>query len=242
MKRTILAILLSFFLPYPAFSDSINLINPQGAENWSILTKINWNFDGDLDFDGSNFVQSGSDIEIDDHYKINAIAVFGITDEIDLYAGIGISDFSIDGNLASYGKMNIDADTDIAYIAGIKSLFFIDSGYYAGIDFQYEWSNNDADIELSSGNYDGDIDYEKWHIAPYIARPYETYSPYAGIRYTSIEYKADFSGLGKIDFENDNEIGIFIGSDFNITDNISGNIEIGFLDQTSISTSINYKF
>lgn len=40
----------------------------------------------------------------------------------------------------------------------------------------------------------------------------------------------------------DNNVGVFIGSDYNITKNLSVNVEGRFIDETAMSIGATYKF
>jgi len=86
---------------------------------------------------------------------------------------------------------------------------------------------------------------QEWHIAPYIAKKLGNFVPYLGVRYSDLRqnYKVVLEDeSSKIKFKADDNFGVFVGTDFKITDTWKLNLEGRFVDETAMSLGATYKF
>ena len=67
--------------------------------------------------------------------------------------------------------------------------------------------------------------------------------PYLGIKYSDLEIKATVDDEDtEIKLKADDNIGVFLGTDYKINDAWSLNIEARFIDETAMSFSAMYRF
>ncbi|MBN1521116.1 MAG: hypothetical protein JW928_01180 [Candidatus Aureabacteria bacterium] len=229
-------------IPVSLHAGSIGGVTTQGEGKWGVGAEIDWNFESDLELDKIDLGLAVEDVEAEDQYNIAIKGVYGLTNNIDIYAKLGYMDFSNTGNLPALGNFDADADADFSYAIGAKGAFPADYGIVYGADFQYQWSKNDIDISVAAISDQGEVDFKKWHVAPFIAKPMETMTPYAGFKYTQAKYEHDFDTLGAIEFENEDEWGLFLGSDIMVDERTTANVELRLLDETAITAGLTYKY
>ncbi len=101
---------------------------------------------------------------------------------------------------------------------------------------------------------DSETEIQEWQVALYVNQTFGQFSPYAGIKYS--DFKADFelegsgqfSGLplsykGEGKAKADKNFGVFLGTDIYLIPNqLSINIEGRFIDETSGTFGLTYKF
>ncbi len=95
--------------------------------------------------------------------------------------------------------------------------------------------------EMTSAKYE----LEQWQIALEVAYEYKQIVPYVGAKYSDAtgEATATISGSSfKNDFENEDNVGIFVGSDILINDSMTLNVEGRFIDETALSLAGTVRF
>ncbi len=208
--------------------------------------------------------------EIDKMYRTMVKTSYGVFDNLDVYVKLGTADFDgkssytirdVDGSY-EIGSLKIKGNNAFAYGFGMKGKYNLENDWIVGCDVQYlrhqhdvkftdSWTdyNPDGSVdEVDSGSGKGKVTFQEWHIAPYIARKIGNFLPYFGVRYSDLrtnykipdEDSEDPDSIPK--FKADDNVGIFIGTDFKITDNWKLNLEGRFVDETAMSLGATYKF
>lgn len=124
-------------------------------------------------------------------------------------------------------------------------------------------AKDDFGATSATASYDAEAEIQEWHIALYVNKTIGMFSPYAGVKYSDMdaEFDADIDGqvqvtvpaVGiinspysakvEIDFEADDNFGVFLGTDiYVIPDILSFNIEGRFVDETALTLGLNWKF
>ena len=78
-----------------------------------------------------------------------------------------------------------------------------------------------------------------------VSYEYKQIVPYAGIKYSDVSGEAEAQIIGrkyKLDFDNENNVGIFAGGDITINDSFTANIEGRFIDETALSLAGTLRF
>lgn len=123
-----------------------------------------------------------------------------------------------------------------------------------GIDGQYRSSDLDIDKVVFGGvNYNPSdaalsgvkFDHKEWQVALEVSYQADRIIPYGGVKYSDIDGKAAATISGREysrDFEPEQNIGIFAGVDFLITDTVSVYAEGRFIDETAFSAGGTIRF
>jgi outer membrane protein W len=106
----------------------------------------------------------------------------------------------------------------------------------------------------------GSLTFEQWHFASYIGKKILKASPYLGVRYSDmhIQDKSRAGALLLLDIlaldvvnstsdykrklKADNNFGVFVGTDYNITKNFKLNLETHFIDEYSLKFGGTFNF
>lgn len=192
-------------------------------------------------------------------------ATAGLHPQLDVFAKLGIADVDAEFDIAEPGFFDVEnefeGDFDFGWGLGAKACLFGcgGSGMRIMADAQYLSYEVDGDFELAGVDLDdlGDADSEtevtEWQVALYANWTIQQWSPYAGVKYSDIDVEndTDVSGTAdgvaftidaSADFEADDNVGIFVGTDFNINSNLSLNIEGRFIDETAGSIGLSWQF
>lgn len=165
------------------------------------------------------------------------------------------------------GNSEINADAAFAYGVGVKGTLPLSDSLFLGCDIQYIRHKNDfkgtdnwteyeydddgdlTDEYHGSADFKGDVTFQEWQVAPYVAAKLGKFVPYLGVKYSGIiaRTKYTFSYGDDDDTETikdraEDHVGVFVGTDFKITDNWKVNVEGRFVDETAVSMGLNYKF
>lgn len=123
-----------------------------------------------------------------------------------------------------------------------------------GIDGRYRVSDLDLDKVVFGGvNYDPSdaalsgvtFDCKEWQVALEVAYQTGKITPYAGVKYSDIEGKAEATILGteySRNFEPRENVGVFAGADILITDSVSVYAEGRFFDESALSAGGTIRF
>ncbi|MBU4376692.1 MAG: outer membrane beta-barrel protein [Candidatus Omnitrophica bacterium] len=260
MKRLILlGIVLFLCLPMAVYAASIGGAETQKKGEFAVSLDSAFIFDRDLKFksaSGLGATQTIKNTEIDKGYQIMLKPSYGLFDNLDVYAKLGIADYEVNadnyvGN-AKYADDKIDSDTNFAYGFGLKGTYELGNDWLIGCDFQYLRSKHEAKVtEAVVGGSSSSATYKKrviqeWHIAPYIAKRIDDLTPYLGVRYSDMELEIKSpSESGWTDdhkYEADDNVGVFLGTDYKISENLTLNLEGRFVDETAMSFACTYKF
>ena len=102
-------------------------------------------------------------------------------------------------------------------------------------------AHKSGDASLTSSKFE----LEEWQIALEVAYQYKQVVPYVGVKYGDATGEAEATINGakfKNDFENKDNVGIFVGGDIMINDSVTANIEGRFIDETALSLAGTVRF
>ncbi|MCD6094095.1 MAG: outer membrane beta-barrel protein [Candidatus Omnitrophica bacterium] len=208
--------------------------------------------------------------EVDKMYRTMLKISYGLFDNLDVYVKLGMADFEAKGKKSGIWENSATGDTGIweastklrgdnafAYGFGVKGTYPLEDDWIIGCDVLYLRHKNDfkatgtlsvyddtgtpIPIDDPSESWKGDMTFQAWHVAPYIAKEIENFVPYFGVKYSDqrIEYKSEDS---KIKFKANDNFGVFLGTDYKIAENWTLNLEGRFIDETAMSFATTYKF
>jgi len=162
----------------------------------------------------------------------------------------------------SSDQVEWDTKTDLAWGVGGTAVIYEKDVQYAdnkailrvGIDGKYRSSDlgvdkvkvndeiyNSTDARLTEKKYNCD----EWQVALGVSYQFDTFSPYAGVKYSdaSGSAKAMVSGQSyQYDFNPKSNFGIFAGLDVLAFDSLSVNLEGRFIDETAFSAGTTLRF
>jgi len=181
-------------------------------------------------------------------------AGFLLWDKAYIYGIAGLADseqkFTINGNSVAW-----DTDYGLAWGGGATLIVFekpVEIREKAmlriGIDGRYRHSELDVDnVILNGASFtpsagsslsSAGFDYNEWQGAIGVSVQFENLIPYAGVKYSEAdgEAKATFTTTEyKEDIGADDNIGVFFGSDFVVSDSMSLYVEGRLIDETAFS-------
>jgi len=242
---------------------------PVGGTNPVIdgnLTAFSFEYDYVVERDlESNDINAG---EIAEQSTVYGKLSFKPTDNLAIYGKVGAIDFNIDATLSDTNVYSEKYEFGL-YVGGGASLTYeIVPRVRATVDNQINWWRCDIDgVEYagsSSNTIDGDIkglEYQLSGIVSYLINYQELvhpvhgewpqFVPYIGVKYSYFNLDSDVvatNGSTAVpvpgEYENENKVGIILGTDIGLP-SLSGfsfNLEFRLLDETAVSTYLNYNF
>lgn len=178
-----------------------------------------------------------------DAVSTRILAKFGInpSDRIHLYAQMGGTDLSID-EFNSY-----DADLGLAYGIGVTLTMYRSPtpptlGLFADANI-LRFTSQDK-VETNVGIQDEEITWTEYVFALGVSTKHLGLEPYGGIRLSFVDGKDELSISGELDFKEDNNFGIFLGTNIFLdpSEKTAIKIEGNLFDQYSITTGIRIAF
>ena len=76
------------------------------------------------------------------------------------------------------------------------------------------------------------------HVAPFVAKDFGKFVPYAGVKYSDVQIEMD----GGETLNAENNVGVFVGADFKFNPTFSLNMEGRFIDETAMSLAAAFTF
>lgn len=259
MKKLVaLSLVTLLCLPIAVYAASIGGAETQGQGKFAVGMDTAFIFDRELKFKSASGFAANAEVrnpEIEG-YQVMVKTSYGLLDNFDAYVKLGMTDYEVEAESylagAKVADEKINADTDFAYGFGLKGTYELDDDWLIGCDLQYLHSKHEAKIvETTVAGASDSTTYKKvvireWHIAPYIARKINNFTPYLGVRYSDmkLEMKSPAAAGWTDDhkYEADNNVGVFLGTDYKLDDNWSLNLETRFIDETALSFGGTYKF
>lgn len=111
----------------------------------------------------------------------------------------------------------------------------------AGLDGRYRQAHLDVDDPNQAPKYE----FDEWQVALAVSYQIDQFIPYVGVKYSDATGDATATLNGqeyKIDFEGDDNVGIFVGGDYLIDDSVMINVEGRFIDETALSLGATIRF
>lgn len=255
MKKLILSLGVAVFLclPMVVYAASIGGAETQGQGKFAIGLDQEFVFDRDLEFDKANWdlaaegVSSIEKIEIDKLYRTMVKTSYGLTDNLDIYLKLGVADFKAKSDYTKSNRARTgiyDGKNAFAYGFGTKGTSKL-GDWLIGADLQYLRHQHDW---TPKGDFEGEgneATIQEWQVAPYVGYKIGNFVPYLGVKYSDLRAKAVWGGADAGDWEKgkaDDNVGVFVGTDYKIGKNFSLNIEGRFVDETAMSFGATYKF
>ncbi len=102
-------------------------------------------------------------------------------------------------------------------------------------------AHKSGDASLTASKYE----LLEWQVALEVAYQYKQIVPYVGVKYSDSDGKAQATINGnpfQVDFENKDNVGIFVGGDIVMNDYATLNIEGRFIDETALSLAGTVRF
>ena len=230
------------------------------------------------DTDAIKSITSGINYEEDSvHAKIG----YGLLDNLDIYAKLGMVKGSVDNTLNYPGEnlsYILEEDGGFSWVLGVKGILheFL-NGVRIGGSAEFGMRKNDVTGTVdangtkygpeefpiaddwfpgaTSATYSAESESTMWELALSISKQFEQFLPYAGVKYADrkIDVASTFTGLDgsgttvgsmeeKYTFKPEDTIGIFVGTDYNVTENLTLNVEGKFVNETAIAFGASYKF
>lgn len=230
-------------------------------QDGNLIQKNDWE-------DGFKF----EDAEFSKMNRVMAKLSYGIIDTLDVYARVGIASYEGEMDLSSleepngYGSTEEftfgDEGTSPVWGLGLKSAYDFGDNWLVGADLQYLRQRGEntqiikqkrTDDSYRNYYYTIETKVEEWHIAPYAGKKIGDFVAYAGVKYSDFNIKSEWSTREKssdstfkntrtVKLEADDNIGVFLGLDYELANRFSFNIEGRFIDETAMSLGATYHF
>ncbi len=262
MKKFIFLSLITLLcLPLAVYAASIGGAETQGQGKFGIGLDQEFVFDRDIKFDKASWGELDPDetvkIEIDSMYRTMVKASYGLLDNLDIYVKLGATDFKMTNVWTEPGEEWHDTwkgKNAFAYGFGAKGSYELKDDWFIGADLQYlrhknKYSGSGYDTldPTHTDSWHGTATFQEWQIAPYIAKKIGNFVPYLGVKYSDLRIKAtaiadDDDDEDWIKCKADDNVGVFVGTDYKIADNWKLNLEGRFVDETAMSLGATYKF
>lgn len=260
-KFLILSLVVFLSLPLTVYAASISGPETQGQGKVAVGLDQEFVFDRDMKFDKASWGELEADetvkAEIDSMYRTMVKASYGVLDNLDIYVKLGTADFKGTAVWTDPDEEWHDVEKGknaFAYGFGAKGTYELKDGWLVGADLQYlrhkNKSNGSAFDALNPSDTDswhGTATFQEWQVAPYIAKKIGNFVPYLGVKYSDLRIKdkgiVDDDGEENTwKFKADDNVGVFVGTDYKIAENWKLNIEGRFVDETAMSLGATYKF
>lgn len=258
MRKSVLALVLICCLPLASYAAGIGSPETQGKGKAGIGVDSDFVFGKDWKLKNATNLVAGEtikNIETENGYFAGARLIYGLLDNLDVYARIGASDYKVKDkhftNGAESATDKFNTDTGIAYGIGLKGAYHINENLLLGCDLQYLRSKHEAkDNYSTAGGTELSTKYksftvQEWHVAPYVGYKTGNFLPYLGVRYSDGRLdmkKPSNTDFGAIKAEADNNFGVFLGTDYKIGENWKLNLEGRFVDEAAMSFGATYRF
>ncbi len=265
-KLILLGLVVVLCLPLAVYAASIGGVETQGQGKFAIGLDQEFVFDRDMELKSMDpGIEKGeleTKTEIDSMYRTMVKASYGVLENLDIFVKLGTADFKgkmdwtwREGGDWEKGTMKIKGDNAFAYGFGAKGTYNLKNDWIIGCDAQYLRHKNDykgiESWEDSGGDsgeesFKGDVTFQEWQVAPYIAKKIGNFVPYLGVKYSDLKTKFkvtredDETETWKI--EADDNFGVFLGTDYKIGENWKLNLEGRFVDETAMSVGATYRF
>ena len=170
---------------------------------------------------------------------------YTVAERVDVFAILGAGDLELSDPI---GQL----ETEMSFLWGIgftAPLFEFDNGVKIGLSGQYRRSKQDiSKLEVSGTDLTSfveDLLYEDWQVALGIAKEFSWGEPYFGVKYNDVEVSDVSTVSGTTideDANSDDVVGVFVGIDFSLTDNLNFLVEGRFIDEEAVSGILSFKF
>ncbi|MCM8784143.1 MAG: hypothetical protein NC818_05175 [Candidatus Omnitrophica bacterium] len=267
-KIFFLSMVVLIFLPTLAHGASIGGAETQGQGRLGVGVDSSFIFERKLNFKSSSGLLVGDEIKnakINKTYQATVKASYGLLDNLEAYLKLGVADYTLKDEIYNGGVKTatdkFNTDLGVTYGLGLKGVYRFNKNNYRGYWFKSDWLNDwmvGCDLQYLRSQSKAKLNEEgnstkyksfvvqEWHIAPYLAKKINNFTPYFGIRYsdmrTTIKEPKDSGWADNNKYEADKNFGIFLGTDYLAGESINLNFEGRFLDETAGSFAVNWVF
>lgn len=260
MKRIAIIGVVIFLMASPLFAAAItDSVKPLGHMKFSAAVEDNYIFDRDIDKPSNR-----TKFDLEDMNQVYGKLSLGLSPYLNIYAKLGASDSGEIKTTEPATSGTLDIETDYGFlwgvgISGAKELF---EGWKVGLDTQFSWWKADADKVKHNGitatNVSGEIENFEVQGTPFVTKRFEIPSynwalnPYLGVKFSyfrtvtdkSVKYTNENGAAISSGWtlKGDDYIGIVVGSDLEISQNLALQVEGRFIDETAITAGGTYRF
>ncbi len=230
------------------YAASVGGAETQGKGKIGVGVDQEFIFDRDMKYVKGTEGIDWQKVEIDSMSRTMAKISYGLLDNLDLYAKLGVAGAKMKGNAynswsGSEGSFGANTNNGFAWGLGAKATYEFAKDWLLGTDVQYlRDSHSGANVSYTGvPDWKAKYTFQEWQVAPYIAKRIGKFMPYAGVKYSDlrVDHKDDY---GTVKFKAKDNFGCFTGLGYKITDNFSLNVEGRFIDETAMSIAGTYKF
>lgn len=231
-----------------------DFITPIGNMKVAVSVEDNIIFDRDLSSSGD--VTGG---EVSDSNQTYAKLALGLGDNFNVYGKVGIANLEYKINWDVSRSQTLKFDYGLLWGVGSSCLHEFENNFGVGVDVQFNMWYTDGDSISGSNNPvfidKGSLKNGELQSSLYLTYSYEadagyTIVPYVGGYYA--EFKADVDDSIKFrddvyeytagDLEEDDNIGILIGTSLLVSENLSFNVEGRFISETALTVAAGWEF
>jgi len=248
MRKMISIFLLSFLVLYsPAYPTSIGGAATNGKGKFSIGIETSMS-NRDLSFSKANWDISGYKgkvkVKMENFDQTMVKASYGLFDNFDVYAKLGISRFETKLNYSGIetGKGIYDGNSGLIYGFGAKATHQLKNNLFVGVDLQYLSARNKWSPKGDFQGEGNNATIKELQVAPYIYCKIKKITPYIGIKYSNLSVKTKWADGKYEKYSAADNVGIFLGADYKLTESWALNLEGRFVDETAMSMAATYKF
>jgi len=252
---------MAFTTPIIAEAASVGSPTTQGQGKVAAAAEWSYIFRRDLEFQRATRPPNHENdkpenFRIDGGNNILGKITYGIFDILDIYVKLGVANYKLKGDVVvgdtTVVTEDLSARAAFLYGGGIKLAYEIKYGWIIGLDAQYLASDHTLDFSATStsgavtkATY-GTCRMQEWHAAPYVAKKIAGFTPYVGGRYSDVKMNQEGPDDPKrwddLRFKADCNIGVFVGTDWNLGDHFKLNVEGNFIDETAMNVCAAYRF
>ena len=239
-------------------------VSTGGAGNGKVVFGVNYTdvFDRQLDGSGStgNTASSGN---VTSANQVHAKLVYAINQYLNIYGKLGGASWKDKLLLNNGGKLQIDYKTGFSWGLGAEGGRRFSKEWQVFYDLQFLSTPNANVSKITDGgrstsSISGNIDVNEFQLAFGVGREFHTYYdwaqlifPYAGISFSifsvdhnGISWTRSGGGTGAFSgkLNEDQNVGLFAGIRFANESNWVLRLEGHFVDETSFSAMLDYRF
>lgn len=263
MKNDIILVMAGMVVLTSVMAKGASVSSPETQGQGKIAVAAEWDtiFQRDLKFQSASRPPHHENDQ-PENFRINGgnnyvgKVTCGIFDFLDVYLKFGAANYTLDGDVFVNGTKAVTEDLSaraaFLYGGGATVAYEIKDGWIIGLDAQYLASDHKLDFSATSASgtvteatYDSCL-IQEWHAAPYVAWKIARFTPYVGGRYSDMRLDQkdpnDPKRWNYLHFRAENNIGLFAGTDWNLGDHFSLNIEGRLIDETALSVGAAYRF
>lgn len=242
------------------YAASIDGAETQGKGKLGLGIYESFIFSKDLKFksaSGLGATQTLKNAKVDSENETMLKTSYGILDNLDVYFKLGMANSRGKGDnyvgAVKYGDDKSKTGAVFAYGFGLKGVYNLKNDWLVGCDLQYLRSSHEAETTetvvatgVSSSTKYKSVVSQEWHVAPYLAKRINNFTPYLGVKYSdsrdTLKKSSAAGWLDNVKYEADDNVGVFVGTDYKIGEHWKLNIEGRFVDETAMSFGASYRF